>query len=54
MAIFHDGPPADVATRPASPQTVSRHRLFPPLQVTLREGGAELGWVVSLARAGRD
>ena len=32
MAIFHDGPPADVATRPVIPQTVRRHRMLrPPL-----------------------
>ena len=32
MAIFHGGPPADLATRPAIPQTVRRHRMLrPPL-----------------------
>ena len=34
MAIFHDGPPADFATRPATPQTVRRHRMLrPPLRL---------------------
>jgi len=32
MAIFPDSPHADLATRPATPQTVRRHRmLHPPL-----------------------
>ena len=34
MAIFHDGPPTDFATRPATPQTVRGHRMLrPPLRV---------------------
>ena len=34
MAIFHYGPPADFATRSATPQTVRRHRMLrPPLWV---------------------
>ena len=34
MAIFHHGPHADFATRPATPQPVRRHRMLrPPLHV---------------------
>ena len=55
MAVFHGGAPTDFATRPATPRTVRGHRLLhPPLQVTLRVGGAELEWARSLAWAGRD
>jgi len=40
MAIFHHGPHADVATRPATPQPVRRHRMLrPPLEAGF---GAEL------------
>jgi len=31
MAIFHHGPHAGSAPRPATPQTVRRHRVLPPI-----------------------
>ena len=38
MATFHDGPPAESTTRPATPQTVRRHRMLRPrLQVLIEE-----------------